>query len=121
MPTDDRAAEGAPLPDDPQDDPHEVPAWLFGRWRLLRAEAALDFAPGVAMEFLAGGRLLYSFDVGDRVETIRLVYQVEGNRLRTDNPAAPHAVETHYALGEAGVLVFDFSGARAWFVKEDIR
>jgi hypothetical protein len=116
MATDDRADAGMPpLPPDP----HAVPRWLLGRWRLLRAEPALDFAPGVAMEFCEGGRLLYSFDVGDRVQTLRLVYQVEGNRLRTDNPAAPHAVETHYALGEAGVLVFDFSGARAWFVKEE--
>ncbi len=105
----------------PDPDLHDVPPWLLGRWRLLRAEAQLDFAPGVAMEFRPGGRLLYSFDVGDQVQTLRLVYQVEGNMLRTDNPAAPHAVETHFALGEAGVLVFDFSGARAWFVKEDIR
>jgi hypothetical protein len=51
------------------------------------------------------------------VET--LVYQVEGDVLRTDNPSAPHAVETHFHHGEAGVLVFDFSGARAWFVKEE--
>ena len=23
-----------------------VPGWLLGRWRLLRADAALDFTPG---------------------------------------------------------------------------
>jgi hypothetical protein len=102
----------------PAHDPHPVPAWLLGRWRLLRAEAGLDFAPGVAMEFGPGGRLRYSFDVGGRVQAIALVYQVEGNVLRTDNPSAAHAVETHFRLGEAGVLEFDFSGARAWFVKE---
>ena len=101
-------------------DPHIVPAWLLGRWRLLRAEPGLDFAPGVAMEFLRGGRLRYSFDVGDRTQVLALVYQVEGNILRTDNPRAPHAVETHYRLGEAGVLEFDFSGVRAWFVKEAV-
>jgi hypothetical protein len=108
----------------PDDDPHTapdpylVPEWLLGRWRLLRAESALDFAPGVCMDFRSGGRLLYSFDVGGRDQVVRLVYRVEGNMLRTDNPAAPHVVETHFALGEAGVLVLDFSGARAWFVKE---
>jgi circadian clock protein KaiC len=32
-------------------DPHAVPDWLLGRWRLLRAESALDFAPGVCMDF----------------------------------------------------------------------
>lgn len=102
----------------PAHDPHQVPGWLYGRWRLLRADAGLDFAPGVAMEFAPGGRLRYSFDVGDRLQVVALVYQVEGNVLRTDNPSAGHAVETHFRLGEAGVLEFDFSGARAWFVKE---
>ena len=99
-------------------DPHAAPDWLLGRWRLLRAEAGLDFAPGVAMEFAPGGRLRYSFAVGERQQTIALVYQVRGNTMRTDNPTSPHAVETHFRLGEAAVLEFDFSGTRAWFVKE---
>ena len=100
------------------DDPHAVPVWLIGRWRLLRAEAALDFAPGVRMEFLPGGRLNYTIDVGGRAQVIALVYQVEGDMLRTDNPANPHAASTRFSRGEGGVLVFDFSGARAWFVRE---
>ena len=104
----------------PAPDPHDGPAWLLGRWRLLRAEAGLDFAPGVAMEFAAGGRLRYTFHVGDRVQDVALVYRVRGDTLRTDNPAAPHAVETRFKLAEGGVLEFDFSGARAWFVKEDV-
>ena len=110
-------------PDDAPDhastaDPHDVPAWLFGMWRLLRAEAALDFAPGVRMEFLQGGRLRYHIDVGGRDQVIPLVYRVDGDMMRTDNPAAPHAVSTRFALGAGDVLVFDFSGARAWFVRE---
>lgn len=99
-------------------DLHDVPPWLLGRWRLLRAEAPLDFAPGVAMEFLPGGRLLYSIDPGDGARVLRLVYQVEGDLLRTDNPSAPHATETRFSRGEGDVLVFDFSGPRAWFVRE---
>ncbi len=106
-----------PAPD-PHADPHAVPSWLLGRWRLLRAEAPLDFAPGVCMDVREGGRLLYSFDVGGRERVETLVYQVEGNVLRTDNPSAPHAVETHYAHGEGDVLVLDFGGPRAWLVKE---
>ena len=89
--------------------PHEVPEWLFGMWRLLRAEAELDFAPGVRMEFLPGGRLRYHIDVGGHDQVIALVYAVDGDMMRTDNPAAPR---------EKRVLVFDFSGARAWFVRE---
>ena len=102
----------------PPPDSHAAPDWLLGRWRLLRAEAGLDFAPGVAMEFAPGGRLRYTFDVGERAQVVALVYQVHGDVLRTDNPAAPHAVETRFKLAEAGVLEFDFSGTRAWFVKE---
>ena len=98
--------------------PHQAPEWLFGMWRLLRAEAELDFAPGVRMEFLPGGRLRYHIDVGGRDQVIALVYAVDGDMLRTDNPAAPHATSTRFALGAGDVLVFDFSGARAWFVRE---
>lgn len=105
------------MTDDPLD-PHAVPAWLFGRWRLLRAEPALDFAPGVAMEFRPGGRLLYTIVVEGHQHVVPLIYQVSGDMLRTDNPDHPHATSTRFELGEGGVLVFDFSGARAWFVRE---
>ena len=100
----------------PVSDP--TPAWLFGRWRLLRAEPELDFAPGVRMDFRTGGRLLYTIDAGGREQVIALIYRVEGDMLRTDNPAAPHATATRFSHGEADVLVFDFSGPRAWFVRE---
>src|ERR1041384_4404728 len=96
----------------------DVPDWLFGRWRLLRADASLDFAPGVSMDFRPGGRLLYTIVVDGHEHVVKLVYAVEGDVLRTDNPDHPHATATHFELGEGGVLVFDFSGPRAWFVRE---
>jgi hypothetical protein len=94
------------------------PAALLGRWRLLRADTVLDFAPGVRMEFQAGGRLLYGFDVGERREVITLCYRVEQDVLHTGNPATTHEVSTHFAFGPGDVLIFDFAGARAWFVRE---
>jgi len=106
--------------DDHFGDPDEVPDWLLGQWRLLRAEAGLDFAPGVRMDFEPGGRLRYSFVVDGRLHEVGLVYRVEADVLRTDNPAAPHATATRFALGAGGVLVFDFAGARAWFVREHV-
>jgi hypothetical protein len=106
--------------DDHFGDPDEVPDWLLGQWRLLRAEAGLDFAPGVRMDFAPGGRLRYSFVVDGRLHEVVLVYRVEADVLRTDNPAAPHATATRFALGAGGVLVFDFAGARAWFVREHV-
>ena len=99
-------------------DPHAVPAWLLGRWRLLRAEPGLDFAPGVRMEFKLGGRLVYTIVVEGHEHVVKLIYQVEGDTLRTDNPENPHVATSRISLGEGGVLVFDFSGARAWFVRE---
>ena len=95
-----------------------VPRWLFGRWRLLRAEASLDFAPGVSMDFRPGGRLLYTIVVEGSAHVIELVYRVEGDVLRTDNPAAPHATATRFGQGAGGVLEFDFAEGRAWFVRE---
>ena len=91
---------------------------LLGRWRLLRADRALDFAPEVSMEFGEGGRLHYAFEVGDRRQVIELVYRTDGDLLYTDNPAASHAISTHFQFGPGDVLIFDFAGAFAWFVRE---
>lgn len=95
-----------------------VPGWLLGRWRLLRADAALDFTPGVGMDFGPGGRLRYTIPVEGRGHVVALVYRVEGDVLRTDNPSAPHATATRFWRGAGDVLVFDFAGAHAWFVRE---
>lgn len=94
------------------------PSQLLGRWRLLRADDELDFAPGVRMEFRLGGRLFYSFEVGDRRQVIQLVYRVTDDVLHTEYPGAAHDVEARFSFGAGGVLLFDFAGARAWFVKE---
>jgi hypothetical protein len=91
---------------------------LLGRWRLLRADSALDFAPDVSMEFGEGGRLHYAFVVGERRQVIELVYRAEGDLLYTDNPAASHAISTHFQFGPGDVLIFNFAGALAWFVRE---
>lgn len=91
---------------------------LMGRWHLLRSDPSLDFAPGVSMEFRAGGRLLYGFDVGDRREVLQLVYRVEGNVLHTEHPGSSHEAIATFEMGPGDVLIFDFGGMRAWFVRE---
>ena len=103
---------------DPERDLAEnVPTWLYGRWRLLRADPSLDFAPGVEMEFLHGGHLRYSITVDGYTQVIALVYRVDGDLLLTDNPAATHATSTRFELGLGDLLIFDFAGARAVFVR----
>ena len=91
---------------------------LIGRWRLFRADQSLDFAPNVRMEFLPGGRLRYTFDAGEHQQSLMLIYRVEGDQLFTDNPAAPHASATRFRFGPGDVLVIDFAGAIAWFIRE---
>jgi hypothetical protein len=98
--------------------PGPAPLGLLGRWRLFRADATLDFAPGASMEFQGGGRLLYGFDVGERRQVMQLVYRVEGDILHTDHPGTTHEVTTHFEFGAGEVLIFDFGGQRAWFVRE---
>jgi len=96
-----------------------VTHWLIGTWRLLRADAALDFAPGVRMEFLEDGTLRYHVDVGGRDQVIDLRYRIEDDMLHTENPAASHAMSVRMSEGVGGVLVLDFAGPKAWLVRED--
>lgn len=100
--------------------PGETPGWLLGRWRLFRADAGLEFAPGTCMEFRPGGRLVYTIPVRGRDHAFALLYRVEGDMLRTDHPAAPHAASTRFNRAGGGLLEFDFAGARAWFVREGV-
>ena len=95
-----------------------VPPWLLGRWRLMRSDPALDFGPGVRMEFLLGGHLRYILSIDGHELVVPLVYRTTGDLLETDNPAAPHAMSTRFSLGAGDMLILDFAGAHAIFVRE---
>lgn len=92
--------------------------WLLGTWRLMRADPALDFAPGVRMEFRPDGQLHYHVDVGGKDQVIGLLYRVEGDVLYTDNPAAPHSMSVRIRHGEGDILHLDFAGVHALLVRE---
>ncbi len=91
---------------------------LLGPWRLMHADAALDFAPNARMEFLPGGRLNYSFSLANIRHDVALVYRISGDELLTDNPDVPHARSTKFRFGAGDVLTLEFAGATAWFVRE---
>jgi hypothetical protein len=91
---------------------------LLGRWRLMQADSALDFAPIARMEFLAGGRLHYDFEVGSRRQQVRMIFRVEGNTLHTEVLETAHEQSAPFAFGPGEVLIFDFAGRRAIFVRE---
>ena len=95
-----------------------APHALLGRWRLLRAHHSLDFAPEAGMEFRTNGELIYSFAVGDRRQDVAMAYRVEGDVLRTISSAGGHVNEVRFRIGVGDVLVFDFAGAEACFLRE---
>ena len=96
-----------------------TPQWLFGIWRLSRADEGLDFAPGVRMEFASEGLLRYHVDVGGNDQTVDLLFRVEGgNTLHTENPETPHSMTVQFEQESGDVLVLDFGGARAWLLRE---
>ncbi len=84
----------------------------------MRADASLDFAPGVRMEFLIDGVLRYHVDVGGQDQVVDLVYRVDAEVLYTDNPAAPHSMSVRIERGVGDVLLLDFGGAQAMLVRE---
>ncbi len=84
----------------------------------MRADAALDFAPGVRMEFRDEGRLHYHIDVGGKDQVVQLRYRVDGDVLYTDNPAAPHSMSVRITHGAGDVLLLDFGGANAMLIRE---
>jgi hypothetical protein len=98
--------------------PDPTPSWLFGSWRLMRSDPSLDFGPGVRMEFQHGGHLRYTLSVDGRELVVPLIYRTTGDQLETDNPAAPHAMSTRFTLGAGDMLILDFAGAQAIFVRE---
>lgn len=84
----------------------------------MRSDPTLEFGPGVRMEFRPGGQLRYTLSVEGRELAVALVYRVTGDLLETDNPAAPHTMSTRVSLGAGDMLILDFAGARAMFIRE---
>lgn len=84
----------------------------------MRSDPSLDFGPGVRMDFQRGGHLRYILSVDGHEFVVALVYRTTDDLLETDNPAAPHATSSRFALGAGDMLILDFAGAQAMFVRE---
>lgn len=94
------------------------PAWLLGSWRLLHAAASIGFQPGTRMVFRPDGALSYRIPLDGSEHGVSLVYRVEGDLLRTENPLAPHATATPFRQGPGDTLVLDFADSPAVLVRE---
>jgi hypothetical protein len=90
----------------------------LGRWRLLRADATIEFLPGAILDFRDAAHLEYTFDIDGHAHSVALRYRTEGDLLRTEVPGTTHEATARFEFGPARVLVLDFAGARAWFVPE---
>lgn len=95
-----------------------APAWLLGSWRLVHAAPSIGFQPGTRMEFHPHGALCYRIPVDGSEQVVALVYRVEGDLLRTENPLAPHATATPFRRGPGDTLVLDFADSPAVLVRE---
>jgi len=91
---------------------------LRGCWRLLRADPALDFAPNARMTFLGDGRLRYDFEVGVHRRHVEMIYRVEEETLHTEVLETSHQQSAPFSFGPGDVLIFDFAGPRAMFIRE---
>jgi hypothetical protein len=94
-----------------------TPDVLPGTWQLLRCEAPLEIQPGTQMQFAAGGTLTYVIPTPSGAARVPMRWSVADGQLRTTLDDGTNPVTVSVALGEAEVLVFDFGGPRAFFVR----
>jgi hypothetical protein len=91
--------------------------WLIGSWQVLRCDKPLEIQPGTRMHFGHGQRLDYAIPTVDRMVTVTLRWWLEGEMLHTEHQDGSNPVQVRVSLGEGDVLMFDFDGPRAWFVR----
>src|ERR1043166_8364576 len=95
---------------------------LLGRWKLIRADAALGLDPDAVSEFKAGGELLYTVRDSNGTSVMRLVYRVDGKALVTDQPSSPREERTNFrVVGDLLELQYDGGSATFERVRSDIR
>ena len=90
---------------------------LIGTWVLLRSEAPLEFQPGTKMHFADGGTLTYVIPTADGALSLTLRWRLEEGTLHTDHEDGSNPVAVGVTIGDAEVLVTDFGGPRAFFVR----
>ena len=91
--------------------------WLIGSWQVLRCDKPLEIQPGTRMHFGHGQRLDYAIPAVDRMVTVTLRWWLDGELLHTEHQDGSNPVQVRVTLGAADVLMFDFDGPRAWFVR----
>lgn len=113
-----RMNDDDPLARRADDDPRPLMEALPGAWRLLRSDAGLEFAADARLSFNPDGTLDYGFTVEGTSQSIEMRWHAADDRLSTEVPGAGIARNLRARVGAGGVLILDFGGARAYFVRE---
>lgn len=97
--------------------PRLTTATLLGTWQLVRCDAPLEIQPGTQMQFAAERELTYVIPTAHGTFRTTLDWHFDNGTLHTRNADGSNAVAVGVTLGEAEILVFDFGGPRAFFVR----
>ncbi len=90
---------------------------LPGPWQLLRHESPLELEPGTQMDFGPDGALEYRIPTATGPLRVALRWRLEGNTLHTMLADGGNPVQARVTMGQGDVLMVDFGGPRAWFVR----
>ena len=72
----------------------------------------------VVLEFMADGRLTYTADLGAKRQIMNLTFQVDGDRILTDQPSSPRLDQTRFWFETPDRLVLQHDAQRSWFQRK---
>jgi hypothetical protein len=77
----------------------------------------VEIQPGTTMRFAPGAVLEYRIPTPNGDLQVTLRWRVQGGALQTVHEDGSNPVQVAVSHGDGDVLVFDFGGPRAWFVR----
>ena len=86
---------------------------LVGCWQQVQPRS--DREQSAEAEFADDGQLVYSVLAGDSWQIMKLVYEVDGDVIVTDQVSAPRKERTRFALQPDGTLMLELAGERSFY------
>ena len=91
---------------------------LIGKWKSDPDDPSTQVNYGqVTQTFHEDGRLTYIIHSSERDQVMRLVYEIDGDELITDQPSAPAEHRTKFSFDERGRLILEDEGERSRFIR----
>jgi len=93
---------------------------LEGVWQIDPSDTvAIERYGQASLDFRSNGELVYSVDLGDKVQQSLLTYKVVGDKLITNQPSYPREEITRYELSNKK-LVLHYRNVRATFLRTEV-